>query len=274
MYDLDGTLYESTDQFDYYAEQLVRALPADRQSDFRADYTAGKNAAHTLCVGHLYDAAHDLVLTMTDGHVQMARRWDGKALAAAERAALYPGAVAVDHHTLMNVGDLWWVPTAVAAHYGLSPAERWQAFLNTRDYMAGPDFSLTPVPGLAQTLTDLRRRGVVQVLTTNSPQPDSEILLHKAGLDGLLDRAYFLSNKPAGFPAVVREVCQEFGVAPPAMLSVGDNYVNELAPARELGMRTAFIDPHDTGPALPCDLRVGRVAELLPYLHQIGNPGA
>lgn len=274
IYDLDGTLYEDTHHFDHYAGLLAAAVAADRRAAFRSDYAAAKAGAHTLRIGRLYDLRHDLVLTGVGGEVLTAQRWDGAVLPEAVRRRLYPGPVAVDHGTLMNVGDLWWVPAALAAHYGVGAETRQQAFLATRDFMSGPEFQVSPIPGLRAAMLRLRERGVKQVLATNSPQPDTATLVRKSGLEGLLDRLYYQCNKPAGFPAVVQGICRECGLVPAQVLSVGDNYLNDLAPARDLGLRTAFIDPHDTGEGLPCNLRVHRMGELLPHLCASDNPGA
>lgn len=64
---------------------------------------------------------------------------------------------------------------------------------------------------------------------------------------------------------------ERWGVPAHQVLSVGDNYTNDIAPARALGCRTAHVDPFGSAAGLPCDVRVPRMADLLPYLAQAGT---
>lgn len=266
IFDLDGTLYDDTHHFDYYARLLQAALPEARRATFWADYQAACAGRHALRVGRLYDRRRDWVLTCTGGRVTAARTWDGTPVPAPALHRAYTGPVAVDHLDLLNVGDLWWVPAACAAHHGLDPAAQASAFLAVREWMSGPDFTLAGTPGLRETLLALGRRGVARVLATNSPQPDSEVLLAKAGLAGTMDRCFFRCNKPAGMAAVVEAVCAAHSLRPPQVLSVGDNYVNDIAPARALGCHTVYLDVHGTAADEPCDQRLPGLQQLLPWL--------
>ncbi|MGB8955149.1 MAG: hypothetical protein WCC10_07240, partial [Tumebacillaceae bacterium] len=51
VYDLDGTLYEDTHHFDYYANELKKRLPEDKQAAFQADYEAARRDDHPLRIG-------------------------------------------------------------------------------------------------------------------------------------------------------------------------------------------------------------------------------
>lgn len=200
IYDLDGTLYEETHHFDRYATLLAQALPPDRREAFLADYAAVRDGQHVLRVGTFYDPRRDWVLRVVGGQVLAAHTWDGQPVPPDAVRAAYPDPVVPDQVHIVSVGDLWWAPVAVAAHYGLPlPYDR-RPFLALREWMSGPEFQIRPIPGLADTMAALRRRGVVQVLATNSPQPDSEALLRKAGLLDLLDGLFFQCRKPQGFP--------------------------------------------------------------------------
>jgi FMN phosphatase YigB (HAD superfamily) len=51
IYDLDGTLYEDTHHFDYYAKELKNRLSSDVQDAFQADYEAAVQDKHPLRIG-------------------------------------------------------------------------------------------------------------------------------------------------------------------------------------------------------------------------------
>lgn len=270
LFDLDGTLYEETAHFDYYAGLLGESLPPERRAGYLADYEAMKQGRHPLRVGVLYDAERDLVLRVKRGRVLAAWRWDGQAVPEADVGSLYPGAVESDRRSLLNVGDLWWAPPAIARHWGQERYSQ-ETFLQVRRYMMSPEFQMRPVPGLREALTSLRPRYRL-VMATNSPAEDSTVILQKVGLDGLFDLTSFMTNKPAGIPPLLRRLEAEFGLAPAEILSVGDNLINEILPCRELGCRTVFIDPHGTRllEAEPdWDLAVESIRDLIPLLQEV-----
>lgn len=270
VFDLDGTLYDDTHHFDVYARLIQAGLAANVQAAFWHDYEQAKEGAHpALRVGTLYHVAHDLVLHLRAGRVVRALRWDGQELDQAQCRELFPEPVQVDHETVLNVGDLWWVPSAISAHYGGDRQQGYQAFLKVRDIMAGEDFAIRPIPGLRDALLSLKGK-VTLVLATNSPQPDSEAILRKVGLEDVLDKAYFRSNKPGGLLPIFNELLETYSLEPTQILSVGDNLVNEILPLRSLGARTVFIDPHGFGESEDADLIVRTMTELLPVLQRLG----
>lgn len=271
VYDLDGTVYDDNRHFELYARLIQSHLPAEAHDAFWQDYeavTEGRHAA--LHVGTFYDVARDLVLETKGGRVRRALHWDGAEIPPVLREQLYPGVVEPDHVNIYNVGDLWWVPSAISKHYGGDAERNGEAFLKVRDIMADPTFTINPIPGLAQVIESLKGR-VIQVLATNSPQPDSEAILTKVGLLGHFDRHYFRSNKPMGLKLIFQELTERYGVALGDILSIGDNLVNEIAPARAMGCQTAFIDPHKLGEADDADLIVSSMQELMPHLAKVGQ---
>ncbi len=271
VFDLDGTLYEGTRHFDYYASILAGELDPARGAAYLEEYRQARDGCHTLRVGRVYDPGRDLVLAPSGARVREACTWDGQALDPADVAALYPTPVDPEQHHLINIGDLWWIPPALGHHYGLSLEQAHQAFLETRRYMSSPGFDLPRVPGLREGLTSLRGLPdpVGLVLATNSAEPNSRPLLEKLGLTEVFDRCCFQCRKPEGLRELLPGLAAESGVQFSAILSVGDNYRNDIAPARRLGCRTAYIDPHGAGGQ--SDLRVRSVGELLPLLSRLGR---
>lgn len=247
VFDLDGTLYEDKRHFDFYMDALARRVadrfgPAASRAALAA-YRGGIDGVHPLRPGRAYDALADLVLALDGNRVVRAWRFDGDELPPREVGRRYPGPVDPDQVDLISVGDLWWIPLCVARHFGLDRDAVREAFLETREFLAAPDTTLVPVPGLAELLRRLRGR-VVLALATNSPQPDSEAILTKLELFELLEPKSYLSRKPHGLPAVLEAAAGAAGVGLGQVLSVGDNLRNDIVPARALGCRTLFIDPH------------------------------
>jgi FMN phosphatase YigB (HAD superfamily) len=268
VYDLDGTVYDDTRHFAIYAREIQSFLPADEQEAFWADYTQVVEGRHpALHIGTFYDVRHDLVLETRDGLVRRALHWDGSEIPPVLRQQLYPGTVQPDNQEIINVGDLWWVPSAVSLHYSGESENHGIAFLRVREIMSDPEFHMRPIPALAETIAALKGR-FYQVLATNSPEPDSRAILSKVGLIGLFDAMYFRSNKPAGLQAIFAGLAERNGVGMDGVLSVGDNLVNEIAPARAMGCQTVFIDPHAMSETGDADLIVTSMAELIPLLRQ------
>ncbi len=80
VFDLDGTLYEDTHHFDYYAKRIEEKLPKEKRQAFRNDYRAVLSGQHPLKIGRIYDTENDFILTLKDNFVENAYRWDGTKL--------------------------------------------------------------------------------------------------------------------------------------------------------------------------------------------------
>jgi FMN phosphatase YigB (HAD superfamily) len=271
IYDLDGTLYEDTHHFDFYANELKKRLPEDVQEKFQADYDAARRDEHPIRIGRTYDAIRDLILVQIKGQVQEAYTYDGVRLPDEKVQELYPNGVKVNLEDMFSIGDLWWVPSCIARHYGLPDAKTSEAFLATREYMMGPEFHMNKIPNLLESIAASRSNGVKQVLVTNSPQPDSEKILDKLGLLNSFDEKVFFARKPSGTKAVFERLSQQFEVPFDRILSVGDNWVNEILPALELGCQTVYIDPHDIGETLETTVRVKSMQDALIYIKDAGR---
>jgi FMN phosphatase YigB (HAD superfamily) len=50
------------------------------------------------------------------------------------------------------------------------------------------------------------------------------------------------------------------------VLSVGDHFVNDIAPALALGCATAYVDPFHVGPVGRATFEATRIEDLLPVL--------
>ena len=140
---------------------------------------------------------------------------------------------------------------------------------------------LTPYPGAAELLRDLSAAGVrVGVITHGWTMKQAEKLV-RLGLTRWLDHdAVFISDqigiaKPN--PKLYLAALRTHGIAPGRAMYVGDNPVNDIAPPKRLGMRTALARlrqrPADDVEALPESHRPDHVvtsyAELRALLRDV-----
>lgn len=268
VFDLDGTLYEETEHFDYYAEQVAKRLKTADRPRFWDDYRAVLAGRHPLRIGTVYDTKEDLILQLEEGDVREVRRWSGELLPAADVKAAYPRPVAIDLDRFFSIGDLWWVPSSIGRHYGLANADTYAAFLETREWMMGTEFQMNGVPGLAETLAQLREKAAL-VLMTNSPEPDSEAILRKLGLADVFHYKIFQAAKPVKTVAHLEAIRARFGVEYKQMLCVGDNIGNDIAPARRLGCRTMLIDAYGLAKPGDADVIVASTSACVPVLRRL-----
>jgi len=268
VFDLDGTLYSDTHHFDYYAERLMKKLPLDVRDSFLRDYQAARQGKHVIKIGRVYDLQHDLVLTHKDRVVTEAYEWNGYGITEERVKWLYPEAITIDNERMLSIGDLWWVPVPIARHYGLDEKTCHQAFLETRQYMTGPEFKMKETPGLKETLKDLYENKKL-VLLTNSPEPDSRAILEKLGLSGLFHKYIFSGKKPTQTVHHFKSIKEQFGVEYREILSVGDNWVNEIHPVQGLGVKTLFINEYQLDASYHADFVVSKLEEAIAILKRI-----
>jgi FMN phosphatase YigB (HAD superfamily) len=267
VFDLDGTLYEETHHFEYYAAQVAKRLRKEDQHRFWEDYRAVLSGRHPLRIGSVYDAEKDLILFLQNGVVSRAYRWNGDKLAAAEVKTIYPGQVKIDLDRLFSIGDLWWVPSSIGRHYGLTNEETYAAFLETRKWMMGPDFAMNGVSGLAETLQKLKNN-IVLILMTNSPEPDSEAILHKLKLADVFHHKIFQAGKPIKTASHLQTIRDRYHIQYEEMISIGDNLENDILPARRLGCRTIFIDAYRLAKHGDADVIVASLTECVSVLRR------
>jgi FMN phosphatase YigB (HAD superfamily) len=268
VFDLDGTLYEDTHHFHYYAKRLQDKLPLMVQDKFDHDYRLFQEGKHALKIGRVYDVEKDLILVQLDGIVQEAYQWDGTPLEKEKIKLFYPKPITIDLDSMLNVGDLWWVPASIARHYGLTNEESYQAFLETRKYMMTPEFQMTKIPGLKETLEEISDE-IKLVLMTNSPKQDSEVILSKLDLHQVFHKKIFMAKKPTLTQQHFASIKKEFNVDYEQILSIGDNWLNEILPAKKLGCSTILIDSHQIADDQFADIIVSTISKLIPVLKKL-----
>lgn len=268
IFDLDGTLYEDTHHFAYYADKIKNKLPTELQEAFQREYDCVISGNHTLKIGRMYDLKEDKILVVIKGEVKEAFEWEGKPLTKETINKLYPNSITIDMDRFFSIGDMWWVPSTIGRHLGLKTQDTQQSFLETREFMKGPDFKMNPVEGFKELLYDLRELGINLILLTNSPEPDSEAILDKLGISEVFSKKIFNGRKPTKTVEHFYSLKEEFQSDFSQMLSVGDNWLNEILPATDLGMPTIFIDSHGIGHKDSADVVVKTVGEAITNLKE------
>lgn len=117
-----------------------------------------------------------------------------------------------------------------------------------------------PVTAPAGLAAFLRETAAERMLVTNAPDTRLAEALAALGLTGLFDRIVTDAAKPAGLRAVLTEFAPDRRV-----MSVGDVWQNDLAPAAELGFATAHVGGWLPPGAAP-SIAGATVSELLPDL--------
>ncbi|REB11026.1 HAD family hydrolase [Sporosarcina sp. BI001-red] len=244
IFDFDGTLYEDEDHFTYFAEQLKKRLPEDVQSLFKTEYEKMVAGEHAVTIGKVYDAIHDHIVKIEPIHstVVNAWNWGGEELADELIQRLYPQPITFDFDTMIAIGDGWWLPNVCAMHFGLQDTQT--AYVETKEFMATDQFQLTKIPGLREALLQLKEKKNI-VLLTNSQADDVQRLLQNLNLHEIFETTITEAKKPQDTTKHFLELLQKFNIPAEKALSIGDNYINEIAPAMKMGMSAVYIDRYE-----------------------------
>ncbi|WP_456277383.1 HAD family hydrolase [Bacillus sp. AK128] len=242
IFDLDGTLYEDTDHFDHYAELLKKQLPEHEQSLYDRDYEAMKAGNHIVQIGKAYDVEKDYVLTLDPMTLKITEvhNWAGESINQSEIGSLYQKPLQFNFENMIAIGDGWWLPFVAAKHYGVK--DTYTSYNQTKEYMVTDQFELTKTPGLKNGLLQLKETKKL-VLCTNSDIDDVGRLLKELELDTIFEHILPSSMKPTNTEDHFKKLLQQYECEPSEAVSIGDNFINEIAPALKLGMKAVYIHP-------------------------------
>jgi FMN phosphatase YigB (HAD superfamily) len=268
VFDLDGTLYEDTHHFRRYAEIIKNRLAPEVQESFMLDYDKAVAGTHTLKIGRIYDAKKDFILIHDNKKVSEGFTWDGTPLAQNFIAELYPNEIDIDMQSILSVGDLWWIPGSIGMHYGLDRSTIHDCFLEVREYMMSEEFVMEPVKDFRETLEYLKSK-IKLILLTNSDEPSSETLLKKLGIQHVFHKKIFQGKKPSKTLERFEEIRMEFNLSFNEILSVGDNYMNEIHPVIPLGCKTIYIDNYRIRNKGDADYIVYSISEVVEIIKLI-----
>lgn len=158
-------------------------------------------------------------------------------------------------------GDNWEAVVMLARNYlGDDPVLK-EAFHEVRDFMLSPGCRLEVPAGLRGFLQEWQERAEF-VCVSNSQQNSAVPVLEKLGLLPAFDKVFAQARKPEGLTAIAETLLGENGSGG-EVLSVGDNYVNDIAPALEKGWAAAHISPRGYFPG-PSTYQGRTMEDVLP----------
>jgi len=123
----------------------------------------------------------------------------------------------------------------LARSEGVSAQDLEAAYQESRTLLGTAAAQIAPPAGLAGFLASVRTRSRI-VLATNAPGAGIRPMLEQWQVGDLFDELHFTVGKPSGLIPVLRAALAEGPV-----LSVGDIYDFDLAPAAGLGAATALV---------------------------------
>lgn len=130
-----------------------------------------------------------------------------------------------------------------AERRGASIEQLSAAYLASRAQLATDAAPISAPEGLAAFLENA---DALRILVTNAPAIRMEEALEVLGLSGLFDRIIAGAGKPAGLKLVLEDLPADARV-----LSIGDIWHNDLAPAHAAGHATALVGAFPAPDATP-----------------------
>jgi len=125
---------------------------------------------------------------------------------------------------------------------------------------------LDPDPGLRELIAGLPGR---RSIFTNGSRRHALAVLAALGLEGLFEEIFdivALGFRPKPEPGTYRAVLARLGVEPPRSILL-DDLARNLAPARDIGMRTVLVGPAAPSPAADFSIRtIHDLPSILPQL--------
>ncbi|WP_088067892.1 HAD family hydrolase [Gottfriedia luciferensis] len=244
VFDLDGTLYDGTEHYDYYAELLANEISPDKRESFLRDYKKIKDYDHALTIGKIYDSEKDLIISLDPITLKPIQvfTWEGQLLSKDELEADYLEKVNYEL-PFIPIGDGWWIPLVTSYHYGARDV--YHCYDKTKEYMATEDFNIPFIKGLKEGLNKIKDSKKI-VLLTNSDREDVTRLLKLLGLTDLFHLEITDGKKPLKTEKHYKNIMERFNVLPHEVVSIGDNFINEISPALKLGMHGIYITNQTT----------------------------
>lgn len=248
LFDLDGTLYEDPAVYDRYAQEMGAFLPAESRRRYLEHWDRAKAGRDAARVGMGYDAERDLLFRYARDRITSQIDWRGQetpvrssAEEDPERPVGPPIEVPIFGHNRRNIGDLWAMADVLAMHHGVPRENRSAAFMSTRAFMATDDFQLRLRPGMRPCLSALISGGLTLIAMSNSPVESVHDVFDELGIREYFSLIVGDSGKPVGLTDWLSGVSE-----PGAVISVGDNYINDIEPALKAGAQALYIDRHAT----------------------------
>ncbi|MGM1017854.1 MAG: HAD family hydrolase [Actinomycetota bacterium] len=148
------------------------------------------------------------------------------------------------------------VISTLAAGQGVTADVLEGAYQSSRALLGSEHAAIAPPTGLADFLNRIHEH-VRVVLATNAPGAGIRPVLDGWGVTDLFDDLHFTVGKPTGLVPIIRAALSDGPV-----LSVGDIFEFDLAPAAELGAATALVGATAERSPAPVTMRGRTIADL------------
>jgi FMN phosphatase YigB (HAD superfamily) len=136
------------------------------------------------------------------------------------------------------------------------------AYADSRWALEDDELDAHAPDGLAELLDTVRFRARA-VVVTNAPNTGLDVALKRLGLADAIDEVICSADKPARSAATLASLLD--GADPATLMSVGDLWVNDIAPALQIGCATAFVDRAGRDPR-PAHARGRTIQALYPAI--------
>lgn len=113
-----------------------------------------------------------------------------------------------------------------------------ECFVRTREKMNRGEISMVLSEAALKVLRDRR---AFHILITNTPEPFAIPLLNSFNITPYFDRVIFGAGKPDGMMKNIIEILDSKSIEPQQILSIGDNYINDIFPSIQMGLNTIYI---------------------------------
>lgn len=264
IFDLDGTLYEDTHHFQHYANLLQKDLDKKDQIKFQEDYLKMIAGDHIVKIGRVYDYINDIILEVDSYSLKVTEAWDWNGNETSIEN--YSNPIQPNFDTMIAIGDGWWLPNVCAKHHGHKNPQN--AYNETKIFMASEHFKLSKILHLREALLHLKSKRQI-VLLTNSDSEDVNRLLGLLDLEDIFDEIVTSARKPELTTEHFKNLIHKFNIKTEETLSVGDNFLNEIAPAEKLGMKSIFIDAQNMDYPQYNGLKVSSISETLKMMKAV-----
>ncbi|MHB1440640.1 MAG: HAD family hydrolase [Cuniculiplasma sp.] len=153
--------------------------------------------------------------------------------------------MAIIEDSSRNQGEDGWAIIANIARDRVGNDLLNQCFARTRELM---NRGIIPVNLSDSALNILRDQRVYHILLTNTPEKYAMPMIRNFRIDSYFDRIYCSASKPGGFCEKVRSIMETYPIPPENIMSIGDNYTNDIIPSLEMGLITVYIQnyPRDS----------------------------
>jgi phosphoglycolate phosphatase-like HAD superfamily hydrolase len=173
--------------------------------------------------------------------------------------------------TIEGVVDGYQAVAHLARQHGLNDAALSTAYTRSRRALDSGHLDISAPDGIHELLgewSDYRR-----VLVTNAPGAGTSALLETLGIASLIDDVVGDARKPGGLERLLAQPDRLGWNSGEPLVSVGDIWVNDLAPVAARGGLTGLIERHAQPEATP-SVRAPRIQDVLDELRTVRDGAA